>query len=514
MADAAALICNVNDRDAARYVITRMLERAGFRVVEAATGGEALELARRERPAAMVLDLRLPDIDGMEVCRRLKADGDTASIAVLQTSATFVSTEAKVHGLEDGADAFLLQPFTAQELIATIRSLLRLQGRETAQLRRAEALAEADRRKDEFLAMLAHELRNPLAAVTTALAILDRHPPHDAPEARARDIARRQTAQLARIVDDLLDVSRVMRGIITLHRERIDLARLLGQATALAEDTRLRGRDRRIVLDAAVPVHVDGDRVRLMQVLSNLLDNAIKYTVAGGRIDVSLARDGDDAVVRVRDDGVGIARPALASVFDLFFQSQASIHRSSGGLGIGLTLVRALTEQHGGRVVARSEGEGHGAEFEVRLPAVAAPDDALAAVAPVARRPRAGRPTRVLIVEDNVDAREVLGDLCNLWGHDVRVACDGLAGLEEALARPPDVALVDIGLPGLDGYEVARRLRADPRGARVHLVALTGYGSAEQRAQASAAGFDAHLVKPADADALAAVIAAARPDAP
>ncbi len=503
------LICNVNASAASRYVVTRMLVQAGFRVVEAMTGEEAVKAAVCEGPQLMILDLRLPDIDGMEVCRRLKADPQTASIVVLQTSAALATMEAKVHGLECGADGFLSQPFTAQELIATVRSLLRLKDRELVQSRRADALEEADRRKDEFLAMLAHELRNPLAAITTAHAILDRYPARDPVETRAREIAIRQTTQLGRIVDDLLDVSRVMHGTIVLHREPLDITELVEQAVELAREVTLRGRERRLTVTSPGPLLVDGDGTRLLQVIANLLDNAIKYTGEGGAIDVSLVQEGDEVVVRVRDDGVGIGPGVLASVFDLFYQVPTAIDRSNGGLGIGLTLVRTLTQLHGGTVHVRSEGEGRGTEVELRLPASAA-------VRTAAKRrdaPSGGRSMRVLIVEDNRDARELLAELCMLWKHEVIVAEDGLKAVEMALTLRPDVAIIDIGLPGIDGYEVARRIRADPRGDAIKLVALSGYSTGEHREAAAAAGFTVHLIKPADSDQLAALIATARPAA-
>ncbi len=503
------LICNVNDSAASRYVITRMLTQAGFRVVEVMNGEDAVTLAARDRPHLMLLDLKLPDIDGMEVCRRLKADPQTASIAILQTSAAFATTEAKVHGLDGGADGFLIQPFTAQELVATVRSLLRLKDREMAQVRRADALAEADRLKDEFLAMLAHELRNPLAAITTAHAILDRFPVRDPAEGRAREIAIRQTTQLGRIVDDLLDVSRVMHGTIVLHREPVDLTELVVQATELADEVKLRSHQRRLSLQNPGPLLVDGDRTRLLQVISNLLDNAIKYTRDGGSIDVSLAEEDGQVVVRVRDDGVGIGPDALGNVFDLFFQAPTAIDRASGGLGIGLTLVRTLTHLHGGTVAAHSAGEGHGTEVELRLPASALRRDV--AVAERCGPSESTRSVRVLIVEDNTDAREILAELCGLWNHEVLVAEDGLKAVEMALAHRPDVAFIDIGLPGIDGYEVARRVRADPRGAAIKLIALSGYGAPEHREATAAAGFAVHLIKPADAEQVAALIAASGP---
>jgi CheY-like chemotaxis protein len=372
-----------------------------------------------------------------------------------------------------------------------------------------EALTELDRRKDEFLAMLAHELRNPLAAMTTAHAILGSYPARDATEARAREIATRQAAQLGRIVDDLLDVSRVMRGATTLHRERVELSTLLTQATRLLTDTTLRTQDRRLTLTAPDPVHVDGDPTRLLQIFSNLLDNAVKYTSPGGAIAVSLRADADEAVVRVEDDGLGIEPAAQGSVFELFYQADTTSHRTAGGLGIGLTLVKALVEQHGGRVQLRSEGRDHGTVVELRLPALPADESAVDA-APSAH-PVAAAPVRVLVVEDNDDARESLADLIGLWGHDVVCACDGLSGVATALTEDPDIALIDLGLPGIDGHEVARRIHDDPRGADITLVALSGYGSAEQRVASEAASFAAHIVKPAEPAQLAALIAAIRP---
>jgi PAS domain S-box-containing protein len=374
-----------------------------------------------------------------------------------------------------------------------------------AERSRQEAVA-ANRAKDEFLAMLSHELRNPLSAVRNAIvsARLDQ-----GRRERALDIARRQTEQLARLVDDLLDISRITHGRIVLRNEPLYLTEVIERAV---EATRSLIDDRGHTLRVSLPpddVQVEGDLTRLEQVVVNLLGNSAKYTERGGQIDLVLERDGSAAVLRVRDKGIGIAPDMLGRVFELFAQSQRGLDRSQGGLGIGLTLVRSLVGLHGGTVEARSDGIGRGSEFVVRLPALAP----AAAPLPVARRSAdrvdAGR-ARILIVEDNVDAAESLAMLLDLLGHQVRVAHDGLAALELVTKRVPDFMLVDIGLPGMDGYEIARRIRRQPALQHVVLVALTGYGRDEDRVAARAAGFDHHLVKPIEPDALQALFARLR----
>ena len=510
-----ATILNVNDREQSRYVISRMLRNAGYRVIEAETGAEALNRARQEHPDLIVLDIKLPDIDGVEVCRRLKADVTTASSLVLHTSATFASSEIRVRGADVGGDGFLAQPFSSQELIATVKTLLRFKRVEEFQRRRAEELAEADRRKDDFLAMLGHELRNPLNAITMSQAIIDQLPAQNAVEERARAISRRQAAQLTRLVNDLLEVSRVMRGKISLDRHPLDLTALLKHAIAAAQETIFQPREQ--VFTASLPdypVTICGDRIRLEQVFANLLDNASKYTPVGGHVrielDVISRDDRPEAVVTVSDSGRGIAPEQLGQVFKLFYQAHPTEARPSGtGLGIGLTLVRSLVESHGGAVAVRSDGQDKGSEFEVRLPAE--PETAIAAVSdarPSAfkRRQLARGSRTVLIVEDNADARDMLETLCRTWGYRVETAEDGLAGLERAQTTHPDVALVDIGLPGIDGYELARRLRASLPNGTIKLVALTGYGLPSQRQRALDAGFDLHLVKPVEPEVLAALL--------
>ena len=507
---AGITVLNVNDRVAARYVITKMLEGAGYTVLEAATGLEAIEVAREHRPNVVILDIKLPDIDGLEVCRRLKADSLTEGISVVQTSATYSTVDMKIRGLDVGADSYLMQPFSAAELAATVNSLVRMRRTEQVQRKRAEAFAEADRKKDEFLAMLAHELRNPLAAIVASQGILDTLPARNDLEKRARAIGKRQAQHLSRLIDDLLDVSRVTRGKIELHREPVALAALLrGVADSARSSIESRNQVLELALDAP-DVHVEGDRTRLEQVFTNLLDNASKYTDAGGSIRVSLGRgggeQGDEAVVTVADNGIGIASEALSNLFNLFYQAETGLARGSGGLGIGLTLVRSLVELHGGRIEVRSDGRGKGSEFEVRLPVYLGADAYAAAAAhkSAAADGRQGR--RILIVEDNADARATLRDLCELWGHSVETASDGFEGVRRALEWEPDLALVDVGLPGIDGFEVARRVRGQPRGRDLNLVALTGYGTPEDRDRALKAGFDLHLTKPADPEVLFALL--------
>ncbi|MDB5874911.1 MAG: hybrid sensor histidine kinase/response regulator [Ramlibacter sp.] len=360
-----------------------------------------------------------------------------------------------------------------------------------------EQLRREHSRKDEFLAMLAHELRNPLSPLVNSLGLLRMLKDLDpATVKRQLDIMGRQVDQLTRLVDDLLDVSRVSRGLIELRRERLPLAEVLDTAVEAARPAIEARRHKLQLFGERGPLHVNGDRVRLTQVFANLLQNAAKYTDPGGTISLGIVADSGRASVVVRDSGVGIPPSMLSRIFDLFEQVPVSLDRSQGGLGIGLTLVRTLAELHGGHVTAHSVGLGQGSTFTVSLPLVAAP----VAGAP-APQGRALRPTdaRVLVVDDNADAGDTLADMLRFMGAQARVARDGPEAITLAQSFAPDLILLDIGLPGMDGYEAARRLRELP-GLQMRLVALTGYGSAQDRARSKAAGFDAHLVKPVSAD--------------
>jgi len=373
----------------------------------------------------------------------------------------------------------------------------RLLRREQAARREADAARKeavrANRGKDEFLAMLAHELRNPLAVIVNAIALIDGTPSLDAGAKRASGMVSRQADHLARLLDDLLDVARITSGRIELERKVVDLRAAVGFALE-TQRPQLDAKQQKLAVSLpSGPLSVLGDPVRLQQVLGNLVNNASKYTPAGGSIRVSLESQDGQAVLQVRDDGAGIPKDKLDSIFELFTQANPTLARTEGGLGIGLTLVRQILELHGGTVSAASEGLGEGAEFTVRLKLA----DATAADAPPLKDKPRTTPLRVVVVEDQVDGREALAAYLERQGHEIRQAGTGQEGIDAALASPPDVVLVDIGLPDIDGYEVARRLRQS-LGRRVHLVALTGYGQPQDRTRAEEAGFDAHLVKPVD----------------
>jgi PAS domain S-box-containing protein len=622
-----ALILNVDDYEAARYARTEMLKRAGFQVLDAGTGGQALEIARRSRPDLVLLDVNLPDMDGFEVCRRLRADPATTTLPIVHVSATFVSDRAQDLAYEGGADSYLIDPVEPAVLLATIHSLLRLRRaeeglraasrgwqatfdaigdgvcllgadgtvtrvnaafaalveiapadlagrpwteiwtsfgggsepsptRRVEQTRRRETLdlqrdrrwlrflvdpvlegdtltgfvcivsdvtierqaaevraalfareqqareeAEAtNRAKDEFLAMLGHELRNPLDVIGTAVRVLDAQPATEETSLKARVVIGRQVAQLGRLVDDLLDVGRVTTGKIVLHRVPVDLAEAAQRCVAgfmPPGET-----PPHTITLRTEPTWVEADQARVEQIVMNVLSNAIKYTPRGGRILITVRGDGQVARLSVQDTGMGMTLPMIDRIFELFYQGERTLDRAEGGLGIGLTLVRRLVELHGGRVTAESPGLGHGSTITVELPQIAAPrEDERKPEAPSAPNPR-----RIVIVEDSRDGREMLRYMLEHAGHEVHEAADGPGGVDTILKVVPDVALVDLGLPALDGYEVARRVRADHAGRAVRLVALTGYGLPDDLKRSRGAGFDAHLVKPVDPVKLAAAI--------
>jgi signal transduction histidine kinase/ActR/RegA family two-component response regulator len=403
-----------------------------------------------------------------------------------------------------GNVTLLDRPLHPEALLSTVRAALRARGRQHQARELLARLEQGVRERDQFLATLSHELRNPLGAIRNALRLLERvMPPAPAAE-RPLAIVDRQVGHLAQLIDDLLDVSRVTTGKVVLQRRPLDLRAVLQQTLLQLEPELDRQQLKLVTALGAGPLTIDADPVRLEQIFTNLLANAIKYTPAGGRVEVSAGTEGGQAWVRIVDTGVGIAPEMLSGIFDLFSQVDRSLDRAQGGMGIGLTLVRSLLELHGGSVSAASAGLGAGSTFTVRLPlakdaqAPAAAPERASTIAP-------GPRPHVLLVEDSEDNREMLQDLLEMDGFLVDVAATGPEAVSQALSRRPQIAIVDIGLPLMDGFEVARRVRAE-LGRSISLVALTGYGQAEDRQRTAAAGFDAHLTKPIDLAELEAVL--------
>jgi signal transduction histidine kinase/CheY-like chemotaxis protein len=404
------------------------------------------------------------------------------------------SAELTVRSFEQlGARANIImieRPIRVKTMISAAQAALRARRRQYEVRELVEELQQRLEERDHFLAMLSHELRNPLAAMTLAVDSVDGE------HSNERAILQRQTRHLAKLVDDLLDIARVTTDKIALHMTAVDLADVVEHCVESSR-ARAEARQHRLTMQlGAAHAVVRGDAVRLEQVVSNLLSNAIKYTPPGGEIAVLLEMDGDDAVLRVRDNGKGIAPEMLTRVFDMFMQGDVALDRTEGGMGIGLTLVKKLVHLHHGTVRAYSRGRGSGSEFVVRLPL--SKEALTRAVTPKpAAAPAPAPARRILVIEDNPEIRDLLRIKLRKLGHEVDSAEDGTKGLEKLLAAPPEIALVDIGLPGINGYEVARRAR-EAVGPNVYLIALTGYGQAEDKKKALEAGFDVHLTKPAD----------------
>ncbi|HEX7183060.1 MAG TPA: ATP-binding protein [Thermoanaerobaculia bacterium] len=429
----------------------------------------------------------------------------TAWVTSMSTGAPF-EVEYRVQTQDGGLRTILSRAVPVYGPEGEVREWVGTLADVTVQRQAMEELREADRRKDEFLAMLAHELRNPLAPIRTAVEVLRMVGPADPPVQQARGMIERQVMHMARLVDDLLDVSRISRGKILLRKERLDLVPLV---RAAAEDHRSLIEANRLTLAAELPdqpVWVAGDPTRLSQVLGNLLQNSNKFTNPGGRVTIRLTEDGDEgiAVLAVEDTGIGMEPGMLARLFEPFSQADRSLDRSRGGLGLGLALVKGLTELHSGSVQASSAGRGRGTRITIQLPL--SPQPAVEAGTGFLSQSPA-RSLWILVVEDNRDAAESLQMLLEIYGHQVVVAETGQAGLEAARQHRPDVAICDIGLPGgMDGYALARLLRRADETAGIYLIALSGYGQEEDRRQARQAGFDQHLTKPVDPLTLAKLL--------
>jgi signal transduction histidine kinase len=560
----------VDDQPARLLSYRAILEDLGLDLVEARSGREALQRLLEREVAAVLLDVNMPDMDGFETAALIHSHPRYARTPIIFVTAVHVTDIDRLKGYQLGAFDYVYVPVVPEILRGKVQVLAELHRQrkklerlyrnleqanaklaeahsslqaerarelqelnrtleqanlelaqanaaleaENAERRRVEgALREADRRKDEFLATLSHELRNPLAAIANAIQYLQLARADDAGLAPAHDVLGRQVTHLTRLIEDLLDVSRITTGRIALRRERVDLAEVVSSALETARPLADERRQSLVVTLPDPPVTLDADPVRMTQIVANLVTNAVKYTGDGGRIEVAAGcaelAGAPCALVSVKDSGIGIAPEVLPHVFDLFSQAQPAAGGNGSGLGIGLALVRELVELHGGSVQASSAGAGKGAEFVVRLPLPAQPGREVRE--PIERPSRAaGRPQvrRVLVVDDNRDSAESLAALLGLLGHEVRQAYDGPGGLDLARSWIPDLVLLDLGMPGMGGHEVARRLRADPQLLDTTLVALTGYGAAEDRRASREAGFDWHLVKPIDFDALERVLAA------
>ncbi len=535
----------VDDEPKNLTVLESILHDPGYRLVRAESAEQALLKLVAEEFAVIVLDIHMPGMNGFELAQMVKQRKKTANLPIIFLTAYYHEDQHMLEGYGTGAVDYLHKPVNPTILRSKIAVFAEMYHKsrestranralreEVAQRQRIEQelldlnaeledrveqrtsellqankvlrkfaneLSESDRRKDEFLAMLAHELRNPLAPIRNALQILRLTDDDDDAVKSAAEVMERQVGQMVRLVDDLLDVSRISRGKIELRRERIELASTVNDAIEAARSlARSLGHELTVTLPSQ-PVFLDADPVRLAQLVGNLLNNACKFTPRGGRISLMVAQDGEQLVLKVRDSGIGIAADQLTRIFEMFTQVDTSLERSQSGLGIGLTLVKNLVEMHGGTVEAHSAGVGQGSEFVVRLPIVA---DAMESPPTAVNESSFTSAPRILVVDDNRDSADSLATLLKLAGSKTHTAYDGLEAVEAVAAFRPDVVLLDIGLPKLNGYEAARKIREQPQGDEIVLIALTGWGQETDRRRSSEAGFNRHLVKPVEYDQL------------
>jgi signal transduction histidine kinase len=458
-----------------------------------ADGQQALDTIRRQPPALVISDVMMPGVDGLGLLQALRADESLRDVPVILLSAR-AGEESRIEGLGAGADDYVVKPFAARELLARVGALLELtRTRRDSEERQRRDLEEASRQKDEFLAMLAHELRNPLAPIRNAGELLSRSLPPDVPMRTAVHTIERQVTHLTRLVDDLLDVSRITQGRIELRRRPTAVADILARSLETVDPLIRRKHHKVSIAGNHWNLYVNVDPERLVQCLANVLTNSAKYTESGGEIHIETRDESGEVTIAVTDNGVGISQELLPKVFDLFVQGERTLDRSQGGLGIGLSIVKRLVEMHYGRVSVSSAGHQLGTRFELRLPL-------LEGVTAVPSSPAAipDTPRRVLIVDDNEDAANTMAMILKLEGHEIETAYSGVQALACMDSFKPEVVLLDIGLPGLDGFQVAKRIRAQSQYQRTRLLAMTGYGQEADRQRTREAGFSGHLVKPVD----------------
>jgi len=566
--DGKVSILLVDDQPSRLLTYESVLDGFGWNLVSARSGLEALDKLMRQEFAVVLLDVSMPDMDGFEAARLIHEHPRFEKTPIIFVTGVHVSELDRLTGYKVGAVDYVSIPVVPEILRGKVAVLveLYLKRRELRELNRTlasaneqlaaantnlqaektreletlnrvlqranteleqanrtlqseiaertrveQALKAADRHKDEFLAMLAHELRNPLAPILNAVQLIRKKPLTDPQLLWSRDVIERQLGHLTRLVDDLLDVSRITRGKINLSRETVEVADLVARAVETVQPL-IAERGHQLHLSVAPQsIRVFGDPLRLTQAVGNVLSNAAKYTENGGQISLT-ARQVDDRVeIRVQDTGIGIPADMQPVIFDMFTQLNVPTGRAQSGLGIGLALVRKLLEMHGGSVSAFSEGNGRGSEFLITLPVIPSEITAGNGRTAVGLDSNVGGEAvqvrrRILVADDNSDALESLATLLELSGHEVFSAANGALALEAAERNLPEVALLDIGMPKLDGYEVARRIRAQPWGRRITLVALTGWGQESDRRRSGEAGFDSHLVKPLDLDKLTALL--------
>lgn len=505
----------VDDLEANLLALDGLLKRDGLELLHANSGREALELLLVNDIALALVDVQMPEMDGFELAEIMRGAERTRTVPIIFLTAGVVDQQRRIRGYETGAVDFLPKPIDPENLrnkanvffdLASQRERLlesedRLRATNELLGRKNEELARADQRKNEFLAMLAHELRNPLAPLLHAAEIL--RMPAAGPAERDHSLAliTHQVGNMRHMIDDLLDVSRISEGKIELKKSRVELAGLLKMAADVAKPMCEGNRQQLLISFPAETLWLEADPTRIEQIFGNLLTNAAKYSGESStiRIAVERAPDKDEAIVRVSDNGPGISADLLPRIFDLFVQAPRTLDRAHGGLGIGLTIVHRLVLMHGGTIEAHSDGLGKGTQFIVRLPLAEQLPEPATIVTPVSSR-RSSR--RILIVDDNADSARTMAMLQRLRGHETRIADSGPAALEAAADFVPGIVLLDIGLPGMDGYEVAKKLREIPSTRDAFLIALTGYGSEEHRARTREAGFNEHLVKPANLEVL------------